>query len=118
MVRGTAALLLAAALLGGCATQPHPTGFYWGNYSQAFYEYQKDPNASTLQSYKDCLLDIISRADSGRSKVPPGVFAELGKLYLDEGNGGEAIRWFQREATTFPESGVLMKSLIEKAGKA
>lgn len=116
MKKSLTTLTLCAALLSGCATQSHPTGFYWGNYSRTLYEYQKNPNATTLQAHQHSLQDIIDSAGSGRSKVPPGVYAELGKIYLDQGNKDEAVKWFQQEASAFPESAHLMKTLIEKAG--
>lgn len=109
-------LSLSLVLLTGCVTAPpHPTGFYWGNYSRTLYEYQKAPGPNTLEAHRKSLMNIIARADSGRSKVPPGIYAELGKLHLDRGEKAEAVKWFQQEAGHFPESAVLMKTLIEKA---
>lgn|SRR5690606_32917389 len=110
------ALSLCAAFMSGCAIQPHPTGFYWGNYSRTLYEYQKSPSPSTLEAHQNSLEDIIAKADGSRLKVPPGVYAELGKIYLDKGDSTTAVKWFQQEATSFPESAQLMKTLIEKAG--
>lgn len=109
---------LSSALLTGCVVAPpHPTGFYWGNYSRTLYEYLEAPSASTLEAHRNTLLDIIATADQGKGhKVPPGVYAELGKLELDRGNKAEAVKWFQQEATHFPESALLMKTLIGKAG--
>ncbi|NPU90519.1 MAG: DUF4810 domain-containing protein [Gammaproteobacteria bacterium] len=110
-------LSLSAVLLTGCVVAPpHATGFYWGNYSRTLYEYQKTPSPSTLEAHRNSLQDIIARADSGQSKVPPGIYAELGKLHLDKGEKAEAVKWFQQEVAHYPESGVLMKTLIEKAG--
>ena len=110
-------LTLSAALLGGCVAAPHhATGFYWGNYSQTLYEYQKTPSPSTLEAHRNSLQDIIAKGDTGQGKVPPGVYAELGKLHLDKGEKVEAVKWFQQEMAHYPESAVLMKTLIEKAG--
>lgn len=110
------ALSLCASFMSGCATQPHPTGFYWGNYSRTLYEYQRSPGPATLEAHQNTLEDIIAKADSGQFKVPPGVYAELGKIYLDKGDKSTATKWFQQEANSFPESTLLMKTLIEKAG--
>lgn len=112
-------LSLGAALLTGCVQMPpHPTGFYWGNYSRSLYEYKQAPGASTLEAHRNTLLDIIARVDAskGQHKVPPGIYAELGKLELDRGDKASAVKWFQQEAAHFPESAALMKTLIEKAG--
>lgn len=117
MYKTVIGLTLSAALLAGCATTPvQPTGFYWGTYSRTLYAYEKSPGAETLEAHRKSLEAIIAKADTGTVKVPPGVYAELGKIYFDRGDNAEAIKWFQQEASTFPESAVLMKTLIEKAG--
>lgn len=112
-------LSLSTTLLTGCVmAPPHPTGFYWGNYSQSLYEYKKSPSPTSLETHRNTLLDIIATADNskGQYKVPPGIYAELGKIELDRGDKASAVKWFQQEAGHFPESASLMKTLIEKAG--
>ena len=82
------------------------------------YEYKKSPNDETFLAYQNSLEKLIEKAqlDSTR-KVPPGIYAELGQIYLDKGEKDVAIKWFQQEAEHFPESAVLVKTLIEKAGQ-
>lgn len=109
-------LLLTATLTGCVVAQPTPTGFYWGNYSRDLYSYRKDPSPATLARFKTTLEKIIKEADINSSRrVPPGVYAELGKIYLEEGDKEKALQLFEQEATHFPESSVLMSSLMEKA---
>ncbi len=109
-------ILAVVLLAAGCAqTPPHPTGFYWGDYSRGRYAYEKAPNAQTLEAHRRTLEAIITRAEQGTVKVPPGVYAELGKLYLDQGDKTTALQWFRREVEQFPESAILMQALIEEA---
>ena len=45
--------------------------------------------------------------------MPPGVYAELGFNYADKGNNVEAIKYFELEKNTYPESAKFMDSLIK-----
>ena len=119
MKRMLIACLIMGPLLGGCiVTPPPPTGFYWDNYSKTLYDYKKTPNEETLLAYQNALEQLIEKAQKDPTrKVPPGVYAELGQIYLDKGAKDEAVKWFQQEAEHFPESEVLVKTLIETAGK-
>ena len=119
MKKQLAVVCLASTLMAGCALQPpQPTGFYWGNYSRTLYEYEKNPGTTSREAHQNTLKEIISSADAGNGKVPPGVYAELGNLYLDQGDKAQAVKYFELEAAHYPESAVLMKNLINKAGKA
>ncbi|MEE2730793.1 MAG: DUF4810 domain-containing protein [Pseudomonadota bacterium] len=111
-----ACCLVLASLTGCVAPQPSPTGFYWGNYSKYFYEYKKNPNEQTLKMYKLTLEKIIKESDvNPNRKVPPGIYAELGNIYLQQGNKDEALKWFQQEQIHYPESALFMKTMMEKA---
>ena len=112
----TVLLLISSLAAVGCATvAPGPTGFYWSNYSQTLYDYKKNPNATTLAKHKANLEKIIHKCDQTPTyKVPPGIYAELGKIYLDEGKQDLAARYFNLEVATYPESAVLVNTLMEK----
>lgn len=111
---------VTVSLLMGCATvQVNETGFYWGNYSASLYKYKKNPSAETLRLHKLELEKIVQKCDGQTTcKVPPGIYAELGKLYLDEGDSQTAISFFNSERTHFPESAQLMETLVEKASSS
>lgn len=119
MKKITTALALASTLsLTGCViAPPHPTGFYWGSYPHTAYAMKKNPGAETRQAHREQLEEIIDFANrsNGRHKVPPGIYAELGMLFKDDGDKAKAIQSFELEAKSYPESAVLMTTLIKKS---
>lgn len=104
----TLALLPAAAALSGCATQ----GLYqWGGYEDGLYAAYKDTNKSDALRLQ--LESHIQAAESGGQKVAPGLYAEVGTLYLQAGQRQRAIGWYQRERQAWPESEQFMAALIQ-----
>jgi len=87
--------------------------FYWGDYSNTLYDYKKTPNDENLVKHKEAIEDIIEVSNDKNKKVPPGVYCEYGYLLAKEGNTPEAIKYFELEANTYPESASFMKKLIE-----
>ena len=47
--------------------------------------------------------------------VPPGIYAELGYIYLKENKSKEAVTLFETESQLYPESKHLMDRLIQSA---
>ena len=64
------------------------------------------------------LKTIILAAQQEGKTVPPGIYAEYGYALYEEGNAAEAIRYFERERDTWPESRVFMEKLIAIARRA
>lgn len=111
-MRARVLLPIAAALaLSACAQGPG-TKYNWGGYSQALYDYHKD--ATERADYMATLVKIVEK-DGPTSKVPPGIFAELGYLKLADGDQQGAIALFEREKAAWPESGTLMDRAIAGA---
>jgi len=104
-------VLLSATLLAACATKPPPR-VYWGNYSDSLYELKKEPSAQTLSTHKQELEEIISKSETWKILPPPGVSAELGKLYLEAGDKEQAIQLIKQEAFNYPESQTLVALLL------
>lgn len=104
------ALLLSLPLFSGCTT-PSPSGFYWGKYPQTLYAYKKNPSPATRMQHQNELLRLIDYADAHQTRVPPGLYAELGKLYRDQGDAAIAERYFQQEQHVYPESTILLQRL-------
>ena len=91
-----------------------PSGYYWGNYSQTLYQYKKNQTKESYDEHKNELLTILEESDKKGLRVPPGVCAELGYIYLIEGNNEKASSYFNKEKTIYPESSKFMDSLIQK----
>ncbi len=110
----TVALLLS--FIGGCATSTPM--YYWGDYSDTLYQRKKNPGEETLLEHMQVLEKIVEESKARNLPVPPGVYGELGYLYLKQNKPKEAIAHFELEEKTYPESGVLMQRLIQKAEAA
>lgn len=112
-----AALLGLALLAAGCTKQP--TLYNYGAYSESYYVYKQDPDAKTLLAMQQAIEKAI--ADSGDSisrRVPPGMYANLGYIYLKQGNSKEAIHDFEMEKKLYPESAHFMDRMIKKVKMA
>ena len=104
---------MAAALLGGCASQGK---YHWGDYEQSLYSYYKDP--TDLNGFALSLDDSIKRGESLGKRVAPGLYAELGYLLLLQGKKAQAIVLFEKERTLWPQSTQLMTTMIRLASDA
>lgn len=99
---------VALLALNGCAN----TGsrYQWQNYDRELYAYYKDP--TTAQAF---LLKLETQAralEQSGQLPPPGIYAEIGTLYLEGGDGKTAITYYKKEAAAWPESAPLMKALV------
>ncbi len=101
------ATLASAMILTGCAT--NSSRFEWGNYESALYVYSKKPDKRP--EYQAALQAAIEKGHK-EGKVAPGMLAELGYLYLDDGNVADAIPLFEEEMRTFPESRPFLTTVI------
>lgn len=100
-------MTFALLIVTGCAT---PTMYDWGPYEQALYKSYKD--SSALAEFKASLEAQIASAKSSERKLPPGIYAELGTLYLQEGDTANAIEMYKLERDAWFESKGLMDALI------
>lgn len=100
--------VLAVLILSGCATSRQ--GYDWGRYDQLLYEtYKEAANAGELRAGLEA---HIAALEAGNAKVAPGLYAELGTLYLEAGDADRAIAWYEKERAEWPESRGLMTALI------
>ena len=106
---GIAASILLAMSLTACATSSER--FEWGAYEPTLYRYTTHPEAR--ENYRTALKNAV---EAGRktNRVAPGLLAELGFLYLQDGDNGAADALFAEEMQRFPESATFLKSLIER----
>lgn len=93
-------------LLNGC-TQPL---YNWGGYNSYLYSYYENPQAA--ESFREALETHITYLESAGKTPAPGLYAELGTLYLEKGDTGQAISFYEKERQAWPESKPLMTSLI------
>ncbi len=109
-------LLVIAFLLAvfsiGCAPKQM---YYWGDYSDTLYAYKKDSNDETLLKHMEELEKIVEESNKHDTRVPPGVYGELGYLYLKSNRVKEAIEYFNLEKQLYAESTILMDRLISKS---
>lgn len=103
-------MLAAGAVLAltGCAQQ----GLYdWGGYSGLMYQNYKKPetvaaNLATLQAH-------VTTLEGRKTKVAPGLYADLGTLYLQAGDQNRAVENYRKERAAWPESAGLMDAMIK-----
>ncbi|MEY4562677.1 MAG: hypothetical protein RLZZ618_1954 [Pseudomonadota bacterium] len=101
--------VLAACLLSGCADR----GLYqWGTYDTLLYESYKHPERTA--ALRQGLEDHIALLESTMLQVAPGLYAELGTLYLQSNDSVTARRFYVKERQAWPESRVLMDALIAR----
>ncbi len=108
-LRTLAVVALALTFLSECAPA---TRFSWGNYEDALYAYYKSP--SEREAYKKALVAAIDRGKK-QNNVAPGMLAELGYLYLEDGDMAQARALFQEEIQRFPESQPFLIRILERS---
>ena len=101
-------LVFTSLLLVGCASS---TQYQWGGYEDDLYAGYKDPQKMT--ALRTNLEKQISTLESKQLKVAPGLYAELGTLYLQAGLTEQAIAMYKKERDLWPESKGLMSAMIQ-----
>ncbi len=108
-------LLVALAFFIGACTHQATALYEYGDYSESYYANKKNMNEeSTLKLQKSMEQAIEKRGESISGRVPPGIYANLGYMYLKSGSPNKAIANFQKEKATYPESAHFMDRLIKK----
>tara|TARA_R110002072_G_scaffold86438_1_gene195028 strand:- start:205 stop:561 length:357 start_codon:yes stop_codon:yes gene_type:complete len=107
--------LVAIGILSGCTTVSD-AGYYWGNYSNTYYNYTKDPSDKTLAAHIAELQNIVAKSDEMELKVPPGLYAELGYISERQGEPSKSASYYQKEMELYPESKTFLERLTS-AGK-
>jgi hypothetical protein len=107
-------LLVAVLVLAsvGCASDDRT--YYWSSYQDDLYKAYKSPKGRA-DDFEETLLRIIEKSDQSGRKTPPGVLAEYGYFLYQRGEFDSAIHYFEREAREWPESAVLMETMIRQA---
>jgi len=116
VVTKTALLTIATTSLfmSGCSSQPKPL-YTYGDYSESYYQSKKELSAdSALELQKAIEYSIENTADSRSRRVAPGMYANLGYIYLKGGKTDKAIESFNKEKLIYPESAHFMDRMIKK----
>ena len=100
--------LTTLLLLTGCAA---PGLYQWGGYDQSLYAGYKD--VTKMEALRIKLEAHVGEMEKSNARVAPGLYAELGTLYLKSGASQKAIYFYTKERNAWPESRVLMTSLIQ-----
>jgi hypothetical protein len=103
-------VLAAAGMTAACAPQ---TKYAWGSYESSLYQHYRTPGNSA--EFAQRLSETIGKAETSGQKVPPGVYAEYGQVLLESGNSKQATVFFEKEKVAWPESTVLMTTMIRLA---
>ena len=104
----------AAFLLSACSNQPKPL-YNYGDYSDSYYGAKKNVSEeSMIELQKAIEYSIENTAESASGRVPPGIYANLGYMYLKSGKNAEAISYFEKEKSLYPESAHFMNRMIQK----
>jgi hypothetical protein len=106
--------ILAMALATGACTGPR-SYYHWGSYNEALYAHYRAPQER--QAWIEALKTTILEAEQASEKVPPGIYAEYGYALFEEGQGPQAIAYFEKEKALWPESRFLMEKMIRNAGQ-
>ena len=106
----------AAMLLSGCADDSPRQLYYWdGAYTGSVYEYLSEEGDAGAQIA--ALEQSLQKAYQRAAKVPPGLHAHLGLLYLSQGNGAKFKAYVEKEAELYPESRDYAMFLLNQNGK-
>lgn len=112
-------ILLTAAfagliLLSGCAKNNQAL-YNYGTYSTSYYAYEQDMGPEKTLELQKAIEEAIANAhDSQSGRVPPGMYANLGYIYLKQGDSTKAVENFTQEKTLYPESARFMDSMLKK----
>ena len=91
-----------------------PTQFHWGSYEESLYARQQHAGAEGETDAATMLLATINEAQSANKKAGPGIHADYGHLLLKQGRTDEAIAELQKEAALYPESSLLMETIVAR----
>lgn len=100
---------LVAVTLAACAPT---TRFEWGSYEGSLYAYAKRPDQK--ETFRVALVRAIEKGRQ-TNRVAPGLNAELGYLYLEDGDTQKAVALFEEEMRLFPESRKFLTSVVTRA---
>ena len=113
MIKKTLSALAIVLLLQACAS--HST-YDWGNYEKGLYNYYHKPDKRADAIF--ALSEHLDRLEQNDQRVPPGLYAELGTYWLENGDIDRALLNYQKEYDAWEESRGLMGAIIKNLSRA
>lgn len=104
--------VLASMALVGCASPPL---YQWGGYDDLLYQSYKSPDRT--EAMRVGLEAHLTALEKSKQPIPPGLYAEIGTIYLERGDRNTAVTYYKKERQTWPESKTLMDSMIKTLDK-
>ena len=106
-------IVIMAAAFAGCAPQK-ASMYYFGKTDATLYANKKEPTEENFRKLQQSLQEVVTKSQERGLKVPPGIHAHLGYLYLLENKTDLATASFNEEKRLYPEATVFMERMIEK----
>lgn len=110
-LKGLLLCCLLTVLLSACVAD---SGYYWGNYSELAYQYKNKPTEQNRARYKAALIGVLDYSASKNHRVPPGIYAELAFLELQDKNRAQAASYLRQEQEIYPESMALTQAWLKR----
>ncbi len=106
---------ISVLFMSGCSSQPNPSLYYYGDYTESYYTTKRETTPENALALQKAIEEAIEKRDNGSSgRVAPGMYANLGYIYLKAGETGKAIENFEKEKSIYPESTIFMNRMINK----
>ena len=107
-----APLLAALAILSGCAPKPL---YPWYGYDARLLQYYKQPQ--TAEQFRLAMERQFPGLENNNQRPAPGLYAEVGTLYLERGDRATAAKYYVKERDAWPESRYVMDVLLKNLQK-
>ncbi len=104
-------LFVSIAILASCV--PAKQLYSWENYGTTSYNYLKNSDEESLQKLIENYQIVIDKQKGTRGVVPPGVYADLGFLLLQNGETDEGKVMLQKEIDLYPESKIFIDRVLK-----
>ena len=102
-------VLAALCLAGYYFRSPHTLCVEQLQQSSVRLSAQKIDNAQMLQY----LLEAVEEAQKRNVRLAPGLYAEIGTMYIRMNQPAEAPKYYRLEAATWPESAGFMTTIAD-----
>lgn len=104
--------LFSLVFLVSACTTVSGAGYYWGGYAKTSYLIVNEPSEQSYKMHIEELSRIIEKSEEESLKVPPGIHAELGFMFLKLGENESADTHFNLEKEIYPESTTFLERLM------